>query len=83
MTGGRTVINECYYDNYDKKTLAGGSGISCMPTVLYSKIIPEMKNEKIQNVLLLATGALMNPTTVNLKKSIPSISHAVSLKVIK
>ena len=71
------------YDNDDKNTLAGGSGISCMPTVLYSKIIPEMKNEKIKNVLLLATGALMNPTTVNLKKSIPSISHAVSLKVIR
>lgn len=69
------------YDMNNKKVNAGGSGISCMPTVLYSKIFKEMKEGKIKKVLLIATGALMNPTVVNQKKSIPSVAHAISLKV--
>lgn len=69
------------YD-YNDDVYAGGSGIACMPLVVYSDIIPKMKNKEIKKVLLIATGALMSPTTVNQKMSIPSISHAICLKVI-
>lgn len=67
------------YNMEDKRVLAGGSGPSCLPTYLFTKIIPEYKNKKI---LLLATGALLNMTSTNQKKSIPSICHAVSLEVL-
>ena len=40
-----------------------------------------MLNKKFKKVLLIATGALMSPTTVNQKMDIPSISHAISLEV--
>ena len=69
------------YDKKDKETGAGGSGIACLPLVTYSYIIPNMLNKKYKKVLLIATGALMSPTTVNQKMSIPSISHAISLEV--
>ena len=41
-----------------------------------------MRQGKLNRVLMVATGALMNPTMVNQKLSIPSIAHAVSLEVI-
>ena len=66
--------------NYDDT--AGGSGPACMPLVVYSSIIPKMKQRIIKKVLLIATGALMSPTTCNQKFSIPSVSHAVCLEVI-
>ena len=68
------------YD-YNDDVYAGGSGPSCLPLVVYSDIIPKMKNKEIKKVLLIATGALMSPTTINQKFSIPSVSHAVSLEV--
>ncbi len=42
-----------------------------------------MRQGKLKKVLLVATGALMSPTTVNQKLTIPSIAHAISLEVIK
>ena len=41
-----------------------------------------MRKGKYKKVLLAATGALMSPTMVNHKLSIPAISHAVSLEVM-
>ena len=38
---------------------------------------------KYKRVLLLATGALMNPSMVNQKLSIPAICHAVSLEAVE
>lgn len=70
------------YDKNDKNVFAGGSGISCLPLVVYSSIIPKMLNKELKKVLLLATGALMSPTTLNQKMSIPSISHAICLEVL-
>ena len=52
----------------DERVLAGGSGPSCLPSYFYSKIIPDMKMKKLKRVLLLATGALLNTTSVNQKK---------------
>jgi stage V sporulation protein AD len=64
------------YNKEDKRVLAGGSGISCMPTYFLTKVI---NDKKIKNILLLATGALFNTTLVNNKKPIPGICHAISV----
>ena len=69
------------YD-YNDDVYAGGSGPSCLPLVTYSYVIPKLKNKEIKKVLLIATGALMSPTTVNQKMTIPSVSHAVCLEVL-
>lgn len=61
---------------------AGASGPACAPLVTYGYIFELMKKKKIKKVLLVATGALMNPTMVNQKLTIPAIAHAVSLEVI-
>lgn len=66
-----------------EKVNAGGSGPACIALVTYTDIINKMRKGKLNRVLLVATGALMSPTMNNQKLSIPSISHAVCLEVIK
>lgn len=70
------------YDLDKQDVYAGGSGPACLPLVAYSYILKKMAKKEIKKVLLLATGALMSPTMVNLKSSIPAICHAISLEVI-
>ena len=70
------------YDLETQPVYAGASGPACAPLVTYSYIFNEMKKGKYKRVLLAATGALMSPTMVNHKLTIPGISHAVSLEVI-
>lgn len=71
------------FDINEQPVYSGGSGPACLPLVAYSYIIDEMKKGKLNRVLLVATGALMSPTTVNQKETIPSIAHAISLEVEK
>ena len=66
-----------YLDSQD--TYAGGSGPACLPVVLYNMIL---NNKKYKKILIVATGALHSPATVNQKLSIPGIAHAVSLEVL-
>ena len=71
------------FDLDNQPVYMGGSGVSCLPLVTYTTIFDKMKKGKLNKVLLVATGALMNPTMCNQKLSIPSISHAISLEVAK
>ena len=70
------------FDVDSQPVYAGGSGPACLPLVAYSYVMDKMKKGKLSRVLLVATGALMSPTMINQKLSIPSIAHAISLEVI-
>lgn len=70
------------FDRKSQPVYAGASGPSCLPLVTYGYIFDKMKKKEINRVLLVATGALMNPTMVNQKLPIPSIAHAISLEAI-
>ena len=70
------------YDLKRQPVYAGASGPVCAPLVTYSYIFDEMRKGKYKRILLAATGALMSPTMVNHKLTIPGVCHAVSLEVI-
>lgn len=70
------------YDINKQSVYSGGSGPNCLPIVAFSYILDKMKKKELKKVLLVGTGALMNTSMVNLKKTIPSISHAISLEVV-
>lgn len=70
------------YDLDNQPVYAGGSGPACAPLVTYGYIFSKMKKKEFKRVLLVATGALLSPTMVNQKLSIPSIAHAISLEAI-
>lgn len=56
----------------------GGSGPVCLPLILFNNILD---NKKYKKILLVGTGSLHSKVMVNERKSIPSISHIVSLEV--
>jgi stage V sporulation protein AD len=65
---------------YHNKEYSGGSGPVVLPLVLLNNII---YNKKYKKILLLATGSLHSPVLVNQKNSIPAITHALTIEVIK
>ena len=70
------------FDTERQDVYAGGSGPACAPLVTYSYIINQMKQKKLKRVLLVATGSLHSPATVNEHMTIPAIAHAISLEVM-
>ena len=71
------------FDLDNQPVYKGGSGVACLPLVTYTHIFDKMKKGKLNKVLLVETGALMNPSMCNQHLPIPSIAHAVSLEVVK
>ncbi len=79
--------NDCGTILYDldvqKEVGAGGSGPVCSALVMYSDIIPKIRNKELKKVLYVATGALFNSTLIFQKENILSIAHAISLEASK
>ncbi len=65
------------YDKNKQDTHAGGSGCGCVASVLGGHFYRLFEEEKIKNLLVIATGALLNPNSVFQKKTIPAIAHAI------
>lgn len=59
---------------------AGGSGCACSGLVFCSTILPRLQGESLSRVLLVATGALHSPLSVQQGESIPAIAHAVCVE---
>ncbi len=70
------------YSN-DQPVFSGGSGCACSAVVTYGHYLKEMKKGKLKRVLIVATGALLNPLMIQQKQSIPCIAHAVSLEYVE
>lgn len=77
-------------DNYDDCGLmiyfkeaqdvhAGGSGCGCSASVLCSMIMNKIRNRELNNILFIATGALMSPTSSQQGESIPGIAHLINI----
>ncbi|MED4017223.1 stage V sporulation protein AD [Sutcliffiella cohnii] len=64
----------------DQNVFAGGSGCACSAVVTYAHIINELKSGNLNKVFVVATGALLNPTLIQQKESIPTIAHGVVLE---
>lgn len=69
---------------FDKKAQdvhSGGSGCACIATIFSGFLFNQLKQKKYKKILLIATGALTNATTVQQGESIPGIAHAVSIEI--
>ena len=67
------------YANEDADVHAGGSGCGCCGSVLCGHILKSVANREMNNILVIATGALLSPTSVQQKESIPSIAHLANI----
>ena len=76
--------NDCgkmLYNIESQDVHAGGSGCGCCASVLCGHILTELEKGNYKNILVAATGALMNPLTVLQGESIPTISHAIAITI--
>lgn len=77
------IHNDCgkmIFDREKQDTHAGGSGCGCCASVLCGHILKEIQSGNINKILVMATGALMNPMVVQQGESIPCIAHAVTIE---
>lgn len=72
--------NDCGCMIYNRETQdvhSGGSGCGCSASVLSSYILPKLSVKDLKEVLFVATGALLSPTSTYQGESIPSVAHLV------
>jgi stage V sporulation protein AD len=67
--------------NADQETFAGGSGCACSAVVTFGHLLKEMKKGTLRKILVVATGALLSPTSYQQGESIPCIAHAVAIEL--
>lgn len=76
--------NDCgmmIYDIEKQDVHAGGSGCGCCASVLCSIILEKMCQHTLKNILVIATGALMSPTSNQQGESIPAIAHLIHISI--
>lgn len=75
--------SDCGVMIFDEKqdVHAGGSGCGCCASVLCGYILKKMREGHFRNILFVPTGALLSPTTVMQKESIPAIAHLINIRV--
>lgn len=74
--------NDCgcmIFDMEKQDVHAGGSGCGCSAITLTGYLLEQLKTKAINNLLFVATGALLSPTSTLQGESIPSIAHAVAI----
>ena len=79
----RQLHNDCgkmIYDIEKQDVHAGGSGCGCFGSVFCGYIFNELRKNNIKKILVMATGALMNPTVIEQGESIPGVAHAVAIE---
>lgn len=64
----------------DKTVFCGGSGAGCCASVLCAHILPLMKEKVLKNILFIATGALLSPTSISQGESIHSVAHLINFR---
>ena len=67
------------YDTETQNVHAGASGAGCCATVLCSYVVKSMRAGRLNEVLFVATGALMSTLSIQQGESIPSVAHLVHL----
>ena len=76
------VYNDCgllLYGGASQDVHCGGSGCGCSASVICGHILKRFAKGELQNVLYLATGALMSPNSLKQGATIPGIAHLVHI----
>lgn len=74
--------NDCgimIYDRERQDKHAGGSGCGCSAVVLASYLLPKLESGELKDILLLGTGAMMSPSSIQQGQAIPAVAHLIRL----
>ena len=59
--------------------LLGLSPAGCSAVVLASHLLPRLERGELRNILILGTGAMMSPSSIQQGEAIPGVAHLVRL----
>lgn len=79
----RRVYRDCGTMIYDRKRQdmhAGGSGCGCSAVVLASHLYPRLARGELRNILVVGTGAMMSPASIQQGEAIPAVAHLLRLR---
>ena len=79
----RAQYNDCgvlIYDRIKQDKHAGGSGCGCSAVVLAAYYLKQLACGKIKNMLILGTGAMMSPSSIQQGLAIPAVAHLLRLQ---
>ena len=68
------------YDIDRQDMHSGASGCGCSAAVLAAELLERIKRGELHDILIIGTGALMNPMSVGQGQSIPGIAHLVRIQ---
>ncbi len=67
------------YDMEKQDKHSGGSGCGCAATVTAAHWLPLLEKGAFKSILLIATGAMMSPSSVMQGDAIPAVAHLINL----
>jgi stage V sporulation protein AD len=83
---GLAIRDEQYVDcgltiyREDQPVLAGASGPACSAIGMYGHFLRLMEQGEVNRILVVATGSLHSPMSMQQKNTIPCIAHAVAIE---
>jgi stage V sporulation protein AD len=86
VKNGLNITDDQYRDcgimiyKEDQPVLAGASGSACSAVVTYGHLVRLLNEGALKRILIVATGSLHSPLSVQQNDSIPCIAHAVSIE---
>ena len=70
------------YDIKAQDKHAGGSGCGCSAVVLASYLLPMLECGELSDILLIGTGAMMSPSSIQQGFSIPAVAHLLRFSAL-
>lgn len=67
------------YAREEQDKHAGGSGCGCSAVVTAGWILPRIESGALRRVLLVGSGAMMSPASIQQGEAIPAVGHLVAL----
>ncbi len=78
----RSRYDDCglmIYERDKQDMHAGGSGCGCSAVVLASHLYPRLEREDLRSILVIGTGAMMSPSSIQQGEAIPGVAHLICL----
>ena len=78
----RPLYRDCgtmIYDRERQDMHAGGSGCGCSAVVLASHLYPRLVRGELRDVLVIGTGAMMSPASIQQGQAIPAVAHLLRI----
>ena len=67
------------YDLSGQDMHSGGSGCGCSAVVLASYLYPRLLSGALRDILIIGTGAMMSPASIQQGQAIPAVAHLLHI----